>query len=495
MRIDKADDVMNVKKIILMFCALVIPLIGAVLLLHKYGLSFQDVYIINTPWNDELSYYKQIEGMITYGHPKGYFGYNESTALLGTNGPWSPILMLPYVLIFKIVGLGTQQLLYANIILAGLTLAWLVKIFNLNIRQVIGIALFWIGFVNVDRYIFSIAPEFIVTLSVIWLFSSIFKYYISTQKRYLFLFWIILFLLTLARGYYAIYGLVAIVALFKKGKRHIVTTIIVMVAAVIGYLLLVHYLCAQYFNNLIDGGLISILFSEPATFMSEFSKIIGNGFTEMVNYIKEAKLEGGCVGVFYLVSIMAIVLTLLVGLIERQKCLAVSSLCFIGIILSIWIFYDVRTGSRHLIASAIALLLISVVVHEKIIIEPLFLIVSMGIAFGAWQWNTDGDIRPPENNQSLYELVNNPSIEIPIMENAWDNTVIWTLSCNYQDLFVLPPGIGLNICTDNYILENDRVNSKYVAIASDREDLNSRANEQGWNVIGVVGGTVFYSTR
>ena len=48
----------------------------------------------NSQWNDEVIYYKTIEGITEYGIPQGYFGYNESRASIGTFGAWSPIIYM-----------------------------------------------------------------------------------------------------------------------------------------------------------------------------------------------------------------------------------------------------------------------------------------------------------------------------------------------------------------------------------------------------------------
>ena len=483
-------------KLINVILALLIPIIGALLLLQKYNVGFQDISIFTTPWNDELSYYKQIQGIMSYGMPKGYFGYNESTAAVGTIGPWSPVLMIPYSIIFKLIGIGTKQIICTNIILSTLTIACVTKIFVLNIKQVMEVAIIWIGFANIVRYVFSISPELLVTLCVICMFSFIYKYKLDENKKYLYLFWVILIFLTMARGYYAIYGLVAVVLLFKKNKRGILTTIAIMFVGVILYALIMHYLCSPYFFSLINSDLIKLLFSNPFGFIKEVGSMIIAGIIQMSQYIGEAvHVEGSCVGVYYLLGIMAIALSIIDSVIEKNECLFVGALCFVIIIISMWVLYDVRTGSRHLLASELALFLLIVIIHGHIITDLLLLLVSIAIIISTWKWNSDYDIEPPITDQTLSETIADASYGIEFGDEPWDNTLIWTLSCNYNELFGVPEGVGINICMDSYVIETNDLKSKYIAIPDNNEDLVSCANSRDWEIVGISGGTLIYSTR
>ena len=69
-----------------------LPLVAIVVFCFRYNQDFFQYFLPNSRWNDELFYYKTIEGITRYGMPQGYFGYNESHALVGTLGAWSPII-------------------------------------------------------------------------------------------------------------------------------------------------------------------------------------------------------------------------------------------------------------------------------------------------------------------------------------------------------------------------------------------------------------------
>lgn len=76
-----------------------LPLLCAMARCAVQGGSIGQVYLPGSQWNDELFYYKQVEGIITYGYPQGFFGFNESHALKLSFAAWSPVLVFPLSLI------------------------------------------------------------------------------------------------------------------------------------------------------------------------------------------------------------------------------------------------------------------------------------------------------------------------------------------------------------------------------------------------------------
>lgn len=69
-----------------------LPLIAIGIFCLRYNQNIFNYFLPNSQWNDEVIYYKTIEGITEYGIPQGYFGYNESRASIGTFGAWSPII-------------------------------------------------------------------------------------------------------------------------------------------------------------------------------------------------------------------------------------------------------------------------------------------------------------------------------------------------------------------------------------------------------------------
>ena len=58
-----------------------LPLLCCIAACAAQGGNLSRVYLPSSEWNDELFYYKQVEGILSHGYPQGYFGFNESHAL------------------------------------------------------------------------------------------------------------------------------------------------------------------------------------------------------------------------------------------------------------------------------------------------------------------------------------------------------------------------------------------------------------------------------
>ena len=78
--------------------ALVFPLLMCLIFCLIKGHSLKDVFLPSSEWNDELFYFKQVEGTVGYLYPRGYFGFNESHADLLSFAAWSPVLVTPWIL-------------------------------------------------------------------------------------------------------------------------------------------------------------------------------------------------------------------------------------------------------------------------------------------------------------------------------------------------------------------------------------------------------------
>ena len=97
-----------------------VPLLSAILFCFRDGKLISDIYIPLGGWSDEITYYKQIEGILAYGMPRGYFGYNQSRALYGSLGVWGLLPLIPYVIFGFFFGWNYCSPIYANILFSML---------------------------------------------------------------------------------------------------------------------------------------------------------------------------------------------------------------------------------------------------------------------------------------------------------------------------------------------------------------------------------------
>ena len=471
------------------------PIFGVCLLLNRYNMRIDDISIFNSPWNDELSYYKQIEGISLYWFPKGFFGYNESTARVFSFGPWSPLLLLPYSAICRVVGIGTWQILIVNILLCLITIVGLIRLFKLRLWQTIFVSVIFVANANIIRYTMSISPELLVILCTIWLFGSLVKYEISKEEKYINLFVLLLIFLSLCRGYFAIFGIAGLTIV--KNKKQRIAIAISALGGMVFYLAIVHFMCSPFFSPLINTELIKMVWTAPLEFIRECGIITLSSIKEVSNYIVEIKRNGSFVGVYYVTSTMAIILSIIVGVIKKNRGVLSSAICFTLMILSIWLLYDARTGSRHLMACCIGLIIIDsiLIVGNEWPGIVTFLMIDMIMACFTFCCESDYDIKPPKEDIVLENAINNNDFRMVFAEDRWDNTVIWSLSCDYRYLYGLPSGVGINICTDDFVIKNaNKLKSKYIAINKENTELMIVANDT-WTYDSQIGNVVIFSTR
>ena len=102
-----------------------LPVIACLVCCAARGQGIGQVYLPSSERNDELIYYKQVEAILEYGYPRGYFGFNESHALKLSFAAWSPALMLPWVLWGLLFGWNLLSPVMCNLfLLAGAMLLY-----------------------------------------------------------------------------------------------------------------------------------------------------------------------------------------------------------------------------------------------------------------------------------------------------------------------------------------------------------------------------------
>ena len=112
---EKKERKVNINLIVKAACAFVFPWLLCILYCALRGTSFFGLYTPAATNNDCLFYYKLVEGITSFGLPKGYFGFNESHAPSGTLAAWSPVIYLPWVIWGKIFGWKFASVIVINL--------------------------------------------------------------------------------------------------------------------------------------------------------------------------------------------------------------------------------------------------------------------------------------------------------------------------------------------------------------------------------------------
>lgn len=178
-----------------------LPLLCCLVRTAAEGRSIGQVYLPSSEWNDELFYFKQVEGIVNYGFPRGYFGFNESHALQLSFAAWSPVLVFPWILWGLLFGWNLLSPVICNIVLLTITMfvfVWLVK----PTWKQLGILTVLFSLYSLFvRYMLSGMPE-VICFSLLILFYGLAMSYLKKEScGKLTAMFVISVLLTLMRPY------------------------------------------------------------------------------------------------------------------------------------------------------------------------------------------------------------------------------------------------------------------------------------------------------
>ena len=160
-----------------------VPLLCCVAYCAAQGRWIWEVYLPSSQWNDELFYYKQVEGILSHGYPQGYFGFNESHALKLSFAAWSPVLVFPWVIWGLLFGWNLASPVLCNIFLLSLACFLYVWLVRPSWRQLVMVALLFGLYNNFARYMLSGMPEAICFAMVILFYGAAVNY-LRRRKNY-----------------------------------------------------------------------------------------------------------------------------------------------------------------------------------------------------------------------------------------------------------------------------------------------------------------------
>lgn len=484
------------KKICGLLIAIMTPVVGCLLLLLSQGIAPWDFSLTTTNWNDEPMYYKQVEGMVHFGIPQGFFGYNESHSVYGNFGGWTPANLIPYYLVGKIFGWHFGTPVIFNLCLWILVFGFFVIALKPTMNQLILISLSYIAYLSASRYIFSTTPEAFISVSVVLFAISFIKFFEKDSKLvWLVICDIMMLWLTLLRGFYGIFGVLILVAMYLKADKKIewkkwLIQILLMLVALVGFILLAKYFEAPY----MAGGDISgnALFNIKALIKSGILGVI-----EALKYMLEALKLQSMRGCWYIGYIAIMLWTLVKGIKNKNAMFIAVAAALLIVLASMFVLYNAKEGSRQLMSLTIAALMLLPLYEDKKKVGITFIIL---IALLFW---LDGDsffkqlsVDANGERETLYLNAQKELSELmPIADDEWDNTVIYSRTVNHQDMMALPAGMGINFCLNEYIKDNfDELSSKYVAVRLD-DEIESFLQKNSCEKIYSFNDTVIYKLR
>lgn len=485
-----------------------LPLTCCFIYLTVQGYHLNDVYLPSSEWSDELFYYKQVESIINYGYPLGYFGYNESHALMLSFGAWSPVLFFPWIIWGLLFGWHIMSPIFCNITLMCLScllFAWLVKP---KWKQMGILCFLFCLYTPFVRYMLSGMPE-VICFSMLIVFYALAMNYLQKKKK---LILVVLFLLSILmtwmRPYLILFMLLPIWFWISRSRNNISKFIklsisfLMLLIVLIVYLCIMHFFLAEYFTQSIFTDWIDVFFEKG--FFNGFhymiSKIYYTGKT-LFSYLKQSFHDGLASGAFfagYFVCLSVLAVQLFHDwailreknnqMCEKDKDFIYSNLMiefhlffsFVAMLFAILLMYKLTEGSKHLL-SFIAVAIFVIAMMETRFYKKTIVVGITFLYFYSYMALTPYDYQVPfKQNERISSVENWGEIfaselilcneDVPNYENviAWvyydivDGT---SKTTQWQPLYSLPKGFGISCCLPEYILNNfDSLRSGYIYV-------------------------------
>lgn len=480
------------------------------------GEAISSVWLPNSGWNDELFYYKQVEGILHYGYPQGYFGFNESHALNLSFAAWSPVLVFPWVIWGLVFGWHLWSPIVCNIVLTSLAcflFVWLVKP---TWKQLGILALLLSLYTPFTWYMLSGMAE-ILCFDMLILFYALAVNYLDRKKVFkLVLLFLMGAVMTLMRPYLLLFLLLpSYLWIRRSGWKGAAGSAVVIGITIGGYACIKHYLSAEYFAPLFFTDWVDAFFEQGIfggiRFCITKLHYMGKVFFEDA---AEGIRTGMTVGAYFCGYVL--ILCVLAGqsildwrkfrilgkatedsvvrdeenvakrrgLYNRLVIQVHLAFSFVAMFFALLLMYKLEEGSRHLLTFMTAGIFIISLMDTRYFKKA----VLVGVAF-AYLYSYmaveplyyDLPYRQEERVKQYdeWEEILDAGMELNRESGVptYDNSVIWVFQDEISDgdlvftrwqlLYALPEGFGISCCTHEYVIENfDGLESKYIATLS-----------------------------
>ncbi|MCI8286142.1 MAG: hypothetical protein HFH89_00435 [Lachnospiraceae bacterium] len=489
-----------------LFLAL-LPVFCCVVYCAAQGFTIGQVYLPASEWNDELFYYKQVEGIIHYGYPQGYFGFNESHALKLSFAAWSPVLVFPWIIWGLIFGWNLMSPIYCNIFLMVFCCFLFVWLVRPAWKQLGILALLFCLYTPFVRYMLSVMPE-VICFSMLIIFYSLAVNYLRREKVYkLVLLFLMAGTMTLMRPYLALFLLLpAFLWIRKSGWKGAAGAFAVVTAVVGVYAGIKHYLGAEYFAPLFFTDWVAAFFEQGLLGGIRFTlgKLYYMG-RDFLNHMRQGFSTGLASGAFfasYLVCMLVLAVQSIrdgrrlrrkqnlirkTALGNEEKELKVRfitevhlALSFFAMLFALLLMYKLTEGSKHLLTFMAAAIFITALMETKFYKKAAVLGVTFAYFFfymGLDPYDYQVPFVREERRASLEEWEDTLSGRLKLKEENvpnYENVVIWVfndtvegtdVNTQWQLLYALPKGFGISCCMPDYVMEHfDTIQSRYLCV-------------------------------
>lgn len=498
-----------------------LPLVCCVVTCALEGRTITDAYLPASEWNDELIYYKLVEGIVDFGFPQGYFGFNESHSELFSFAAWSPVLVWPWVLWGLIFGWNLLSPIICNIVLVSLAMFLFVWFAKPSKKQIGILAVLFICFTPFTRYMLSGMPEVICFAMVIVTFALSVSYLQKEHIGKLIALFVMTATMTLMRPYLIVFMLFPLYFLLKKKKwPGAIGDIAILLVTGLTYMLIKKYMSAEYFNPLFRTDFITAFGGGfLAGIKNLVYQILVKGkeyFAMLIEGFKSGLAAGAYFGGFW-VMLVILAIQAVHNFRKKQKEQFILNgflaACFVAMWLALLLMYKPFEGSKHLITFMVvglfAISLMETRFYKKMIVTAAVCVYLYGVLAEAHPYDYQIPYRHAELEAAVAGWQEIFAGEMTLAEEDapnFENTVIWTLYDNsvgdgtltmtpWQYLYGLPNGFGVNCCYPEYVVEHfDELQSKYLIVIPGGS-VEAFFEEKGVTKLAEKDGVILYRLR
>lgn len=491
-----------------------LPLLSCVLRMALDGRGLWEYYLAATIGNDEVFYYKYVEAVLEYGHPLGFFGFNESRALIGGGTAWSPIISLYWIVFGKLFGWTYVSPMIYNLLVMSLAMMLFAVLVKPTKFQTIALAVLYLAYGQLAYYTLSGVPECIIYACVIVYMACVFRCMKEYSGKAVILMWTASFFLTCMRPYYILLFLLPLYFSWSKNKKGAIAGFGIGTIFTAGiYVFFSKYMTASYFGeSVLTRGISAETFSgSPWRIFKNLVKIGLYGIKSSIQWMVQTFSDGNFQGRMLVALFVMFVLVLILFLVYcKEKGTRIILLYFV-------LYFPIRFAAaiylydknmppeaiRHsfdfiLIAGILIIMLFR---KNKLFagMSTLAIAVLLATQFVIPMTYSDTDANYLDYaSKDEVEQIRKAEAEFqkvlavkagPI---SYDNAIIWVFVddvegertlMEWKEFYGIPAGMSLNICFADYVIENyDALQCRYLA-TTPGSDVSKLCKEKDANLV------------
>lgn len=537
MRWWKEERITLVKSLLLA----ILPLICCLVYCGMRGRSLEEVYLPCSEWNDELFYYKQVDGIVHYGYPQGYYGYNESHALKLSFGAWSPVLVFPWVLWGLLFGWNLMSPIICNIVLMTLCCFLFVWLTRPTWKQMGVLSVLFCLYTPFARYMLSVMPE-VICFSMLITFYGLAVNYLRREKVYkLVLLFVLSGVMTLMRPYLALFMLLPAYLWIRRGRKHAgrwarAAGSVLILGTVFGiYACIIHYCGAEYFEPWFYTDWLLVYFEKGilAGIRNTLETIYYKG-SDVLTMMQQSFRDGLASGAFFAGYVVCMCILAVQSFLDwrRLRCLTKMqegtggeteeerqetvnrlivevhlAFSFLVMLFALLLMYRLTEGSKHLLTFMAAALFVIALMKTKYLKKAVVLGVTFAY-FYSYMAVAPYDYEVPfvlDGRKAAVEAFEDALAGrlVLVREDVpnYENVVIWAfgdivdgtyVKTTWQLLYGLPEGFGISCCMQGYVVDHfNSLQSRYL-VSPVGGEIDTLCREAGYRLLYRDEEVVFY---